>query len=323
MGKTKVIVRLLSLLLSTLLLLGSQGCARVKPAEEIQIRVILKSMDINYWKVVIAGANIATTEYLPQVEVVAPRNEEDSETQIGMIEQAVADGCDAIVLSAIDFTKTAVAVDAAKEQGVKVIVIDSDVDTDAVQARIMTNNYRAGQRIGEHLVRNMNYQGVLGLVGLRSMASNGQDRQKGIIDTINRYPDIEIREVLKVDSDIYIAKHETEELLERNPDLTAIAAVNEQTTIGMGLALSEAQRHGILAVGFDNAPESMSMLEERIFDAVIVQNQYAMGYLGVEYAVKSVQGTLEKGQNVDTGITVVTRDNMFLGDMQTLIFPFG
>lgn len=318
-------VRALALLLTAALLavsLGFAGCQERKPSEEIKICVLPKSMQISFWKVVIAGVNIATSEYKVDVEIHAPSSEEDYRTQIELVEQAIAGGCDAIVISAIDYSELAPVIEKAIASGIEVISIDSEVNTPKVKVRISTDNYRAGQRLAEHLIRNINYKGVMGVVGLRGLAQNGIERQQGIIDTVARYPDIELREIISVDSNIYAAKEGTREMLKRNPDITAVVAVNEQTTIGMGYALIEAEKN-ILAVGFDNATASMNMLEDKVFDAVIVQNQYAMGYLGIEYAVKAVQGIAKEEVDVDTGITVVTRDNMFVNDMQTLIFPFG
>ena len=58
-------------------------------------------------------------------------------------------------------------------------------------------------------------------------------------------------------------------------------------------------------------------------DALIVQNTYAMGYLGVESAYKLLTGhgdTLE--QTVDTTTRIINRENMFTMDGQKALFPF-
>lgn len=300
------------------------GCQRVIHSQDIRICVIPKSTQINFWKVVISGVNIATSEFKSDVTIKSTESEEDYETQIKLVEEAIAGGVDAIVLSAIEYNELVPVVEKAIDCGIEVITIDSGVNSPKVQVQIGTDNYRAGQRLAEHLIRNMNYKGVLGIVGLRGLAQNGIERQQGIIDTVSYYPGIELREVVSVDSNVYAAKQAALSFIEENPDVTAMVAVNEQTTIGMGYAIAALDRHEtILAMGFDNATASMNMLEESVLDAIIVQNQYAMGYLGVEYAIKAVQGKIKEDVVLDTGITVVTRDNMFVNNMQTLIFPFG
>lgn len=324
MKRNKTCIRAAALLLALCTAMFLTGCQRIIRSEEIKICVIPKSKQINFWKVVISGVNIATSEFKSDVEIKSTESEEDYATQIKLVEEAIAEDFDAIVLSAIEYNALVPVVEKAIDSGIEVITIDSGVNSPKVQVQIGTDNYRAGQRLAEHLIRNMNYKGVLGIVGLRGLAQNGIERQRGITDTVAHYPGIELREIVSVDSNVYAAKQATLRFLEENPDITAMAAVNEQTTIGMGYAVTQLEQgENILAVGFDNATASMNMLEENVLDAIIVQNQYAMGYLGVEYAIKAVQGKLKEDVVLDTGITVVTRDNMFVNNMQTLIFPFG
>ena len=61
-----------------------------------------------------------------------PKNEEDYETQNQMIAKAVEDGAEVIIFSAVDYEANADAINDAAGKGVKVVVIDSDVDSDAV-----------------------------------------------------------------------------------------------------------------------------------------------------------------------------------------------
>ena len=58
-------------------------------------------------------------------------------------------------------------------------------------------------------------------------------------------------------------------------------------------------------------------------DALVVQNPYAMGYLGVEAACKMLSGqggSLET--TVDTATRVVDRENLFTMDSQKALFAF-
>lgn len=312
----------LVLLVFLILLALPYGLRQVAPQKEPSIAVILKSKEIDFWKVVISGVNIAKGEFGVTVDIMSPVNEEDYITQIELINSAVADGYDAIVLSAIDYNRMVEAVDAAIDSGVPVVIIDSDVNSQKVLVRIGMDNYRAGQRLAEQLVRSMNYKGVVAIVGLKAMGENAMQRQQGMVDMFSVYPQIELREVVASAPEIHEAKLEAKRIIEQNPDLTAIAAVNEQTTIGVGEALIELGKPNLLAVGFDNAAVSMNMLEDEIFEWILVQNQFAMGYLGVEYALRSARGEITEPVTVDTGITDVTRHNMFVNDMQYLIFPF-
>ena len=57
-------------------------------------------------------------------------------------------------------------------------------------------------------------------------------------------------------------------------------------------------------------------------DALIVQNPFAMGYLGVEKAAALISGeSLESGE-IYTDVTTVTKQNLFDDDIQKILFKF-
>ena len=64
------------------------------------------------------------------------------------------------------------------------------------------------------------------------------------------------------------------------------------------------------------------MLETGEVDALIVQNPYAMGYLGVEYAWMLLKGEKVKETHIDTTTTLITRENMYNPENQKVLFPF-
>ena len=85
------------------------------------------------------------------------------------------------------------------------------------------------------------------------------------------------------------------------------------------LGLSE----DVFLVGFDSNVATVDGLQEGSVDALIVQNPYAMGYLGVESAYKLLSGqgsSLER--TVDTSTKIVDRRNLFTMDSQKALFAF-
>ena len=104
---------------------------------------IAKSTVSGFWKSVYAGASNAATACNLDLTFEGPKSEEDYETQNQMIANAVEDGAEVIIFSAVDYEANADAINDAAGKGVKVVVIDSDVDSDAVSCRIGTDNYDA------------------------------------------------------------------------------------------------------------------------------------------------------------------------------------
>ena len=110
---TKTIKRLLPAALAVLL----AGCA-MQPVDSTTARyrvalVAKNNRDSEFWDAVFTGAEAAATEYNLQLTITAPDDEEDYAAQNQLIADAVEDGAQAIVFSAIDYEATAAAIDAA------------------------------------------------------------------------------------------------------------------------------------------------------------------------------------------------------------------
>ena len=76
-------------------------------------------------------------------------------------------------------------------------------------------------------------------------------------------------------------------------------------------------------MGFDSNVATVDGLQEGSVDALVVQNPYAMGYLGVESAYKLLSGQGDSLEDtVDTSTQVVDRENIFTMDSQKALFAF-
>ena len=87
------------------------------------------------------------------------------------------------------------------------------------------------------------------------------------------------------------AKSATLRMLEEHPEINVLVTFNEWTSLGVGYAIQELEAGDrIRVVAFDSNVISVDMLESGEVDALIVQNPYAMGYIGVESAYKVLNG---------------------------------
>lgn len=288
------------------------------------VAIICKSTQSSFFKAVFAGANAASTEYNLTVSYEGPSNEEDQKTQNHLINQAVKNGAEVIVLSAVDYNANAKAVEDAASQGVKIIVIDSDVNSNVVGYRIGTDNYQAGKMAGEAALTCKDEVLNIGIVNFDKNSANGQQREEGFKDKISEDKRINRVKTIYVKSNIEAAKEATKELLTAHPEINVVTTFNEWTSLGVGYAISElGLKDEVTVVAFDNHVISVEMLEGGEVDALIVQNPYAMGYLGVEYAYKYIYELPITEEEIDTSTMLVTRENMYDEVCQRMLFPFN
>ena len=113
-------------------------------------------------------------------------------------------------------------------------------------------------------------------------------------------------------------------MLEEHPDINVLLAFYEPNSVGAAEAVKElGLSESVFLVGFDSNVATVDGLQDGCVDALVVQNPYAMGYLGVESAYKLLTGQ-DSGlaKTVDTSTQVVDRENMFSMDSQKALFAF-
>ena len=321
--KSISLIAVICIILNVLCSCGKDTGDIISDRAKTYVAVITKSTTSQYWKTTFAGANAAGAEYNLEVTFDGPENEEDYETQNSMIREAVKNGANAIVFSAVDYNANAAAINEAVEAGVKVVVIDSDVNSDLVSCRISTDNYKAGRMVGEAVLNGDEQDFKVGIVNFDKNSENGQQREKGFRDAVEGNSRVSIVSSVNVNSTTEEAKSATEKMLSENPDINIIVTFNEWTSLGVGYAVQDMDMASeVRVVAFDSNVVSVGMLETGEVDALIVQNPYAMGYLGVEYACMLINGEKIKESDIDTTTTLITRENMYEPDNQKVLFPF-
>ncbi len=316
----------LCLLLCFAVCLCAVSCASgAESDEKKKIAVIVKSVDSDFWHSFQNGVDAAAVEYNVSVTFEGAENEEDYTAQNELINKAVENGADAIVLSAANYTGTVQAVENAAKRGVKIVTADSGTNSDKVSLFIGTDNYKAGEEAARAAVAGFS-EGEkikIGLVNLAVGTDNGTQREKGFRDYIDKVPSAAVTAGISADSNLESATAAAKKLMIENPDINVIVGFNEWMALGVGYAvrqLGAADR--VRTVGFDSNVVSISMLETGEMQALIVQNPFAMGYLSVKYAARLTRGEAPEAAEIYTDVATVTKENMFDGDIQKLLFSF-
>ena len=312
-------------LCASLMLAGLCGCTSVSaPPAQHTVTMVAKSTQTEFWLSVFAGAEAAATEYNLQLTILGAETEEDYEAQNHLVEQAVEQGTEALVFSAIDYENNAAAVDAAARQGVKIVAIDSNVASDAVSTYIGTDNYAAGQMAAQAALDRVEGPLKVGIVNYDVSSANGQERERGAVEAFAASGRAEVVNIINTLASASYARIDTTHLLQEHPEINVLLAFNEPTCVGAAQAVRQMKlSEDVFLVGFDSNVETIDGLQDGSVDALIVQNPYAMGYLGVESAYKLLSGQDEKKKKkVDTSTRIVDQDNMFTIDSQKALFAF-
>lgn len=313
------------LLCGFLLLLTLSACAsNASTPPQHTVTLVAKSTETEFWLSVFAGAEAAATEYNMNLNIIGPETEEDYETQNTMVAETAEDGTEALIFSAIHYDNNAAAIDAAAKSGVKIVAIDSNVNSDAVSTYIGTDNYAAGQMAAQAALERVEGTLKVGLINYDISSANGQEREQGAVDTFTQSGRAQVVSGINTLAEAGQAQSDTADLLAQHPEINVLLAFNEPTSVGAAQAIEQLDcADSVFLVGFDSNVATVDGLQTGSVDALIVQNPYAMGYLGVESAYKLLSGqTSELPEIVDTSTRIVDRENLFSIDSQKALFAF-
>jgi ribose transport system substrate-binding protein len=308
---------------------NKSGSPAASGKKKLTIAVIPKGTTHEFWKSIHAGSNKAAGELSAQgneVEVIwkGPLREDDREQQIQVVEGFTAQGVDGIVLAPLDNRALVRPVEDAKRAGVPTVIIDSALESDAIVSFVATDNRKGGVLAADRLGQLLNGKGKVLVLRYAEGSASTTDREEGFLGEIKqKFPGIEL-----VSTDQYAgatrdtAKRASENLLNRFGDeVQGIFTPNESATAGMLLALQDIGKAGkVTFVGFDASQVFIDAMNANQLHGIVVQNPFNMGYLGVRSIVDHLQGKPGE-KRIDTGVTMVTRDNLEAPEIQTLLHP--
>lgn len=289
----------------------------------IEVTLIVKSQQkgFEFWELVRKGAQEAAKEFNVRLTIDGPMTEEDTQGQIDIVERAIESEPDVIILAAVDQEKLLPAAKEIKDQGIKLIVVDSNLSEKVEDCFVGTDNYAAAQSVGDAMGKAMDGKGTIAIIAHQTNTSTSVQRIDGFEYAIKNYPDIKVLEPYDIGDSVEKSCETTLQLLAEIPDITGIFATNQISAEGVTKALKETGKNNIRFFAFDSSTMQNEALENGIVDGFAVQMPFNMGYMGVKAAVDAYTGTLRK-TNIDTSFALATKENMREEEIQKLLYPF-
>ena len=300
-----------------------QNRQKSQEGQKTSIVFISKRLASNhdFWTSIVEGVEMAAADYGVELTIMGPDSETEIERQNAMIEDAIKLKPDAIVLVPSDVKLTVSYAKRIEEAGIKLVLMDSVMDEELGLCVVATDNRDGGYKMGEYLKYYADERTKIGIVGHIPEASTAIEREQGVREGLGEYAK-RVVDVVYCDSDIAKGTAVTLEMLDRHPEIDMLVGLNEDSARGAAHALKERGiADKIRLIGFDSSMEQVRLLEEGVFNAIVVQKPFNMGYLGAEMAYKAVIN--EKiPESVDSGSALITKDNLYTKENEKLIFPF-
>ncbi len=217
--------------------------------------------------------------------------QDDPARQLSGIEDLIARQVDLILVNPTDSTAVVPAILAANRAGIPVITVDRSADSGEVVAYIASDNILGGNMAGEFIAALLNGQGkVVELEGIPG-TNAARERGLGFSQAIAGYPGIEVVARQEAGFDRAKGLNVMENILQAQAEINAVFAHNDEMALGALIAIQSAGRADkIKVVGFDATDDAVKAVEEGRMLATVAQQPRLIGALGVETALRVLQG---------------------------------
>lgn len=300
---------------------------------EKTIYVIVKVLGNQYWSVLQAGAEQAGKDLGCNVVVVGTALESDIEGQLTLLQNAVSAQADGVVIAPLDSVSLDAPITEAYKSGMPIVLVDTVIKSDNYSAALMTNNVEAGKTAAEEMLLRLREKGLSETEEAQIAIQIGSTGSQTITDRVNGFKEAWaasapaawtiLADDIKVnDGDISKAVGFCQDFLTTYPNIKGMFGPNNGSTVGFVTGLTEAKRTDVTMIGFDFSSEIETMIRSGQYDvASVVQRQYYMGYDGVKTALELASGGTVAEKTIDTGVLLVSAENVDDTDVQEIINP--
>jgi ribose transport system substrate-binding protein len=296
------------------------GPAAPRPRDKA-IAVFKQGPESNaFWSAVCEGLASGAEDFGFAASVRAPRDETFVDEQIRMVRSAIAERPAAIILAAADVKLLVGPVREAKARGIKVICVDSFIESQDADARVGTDNYEAGQKCGSALRRLLPAGSTVEVMSYVQGSSTAIGRETGLRMALGEA--FEVGRASYSGSDTETAYRQARGILAARKGAFGIAALNLPTLAGAARALDESGRAAsVVLVGVDGSAEIVKRMERGVIRDAIVQKPFNMGYISMRVARELLSGKRQRQVYTNTGSVDINKGNMFAPENEKLLFP--
>jgi ribose transport system substrate-binding protein len=278
----------LKLITSALLAAAALGVTGAQAQEKPKLAFIVNAAS-DFWKLAEAGVKKAQGE-LPNYELQFRYPAQGTAAlQNALMDDLVAAGTDAIMISSVD-PKTSVDAFNKIAAQVPLFTTDSDAPDSNRIAYLGSSNTDAGVQAGEIAVKALpggaKCMGFVGFLG----ADNAKERIAGFRQAVDG-KGIELVDVRGDDVDFARARSNVDDVLAGMPEINCMVGFYSYNPPKIYEALQAAGKLGaITVIAFDEDPITLGAVRDGSFAGTVVQQPFEWGYQGMKLMAKFLEG---------------------------------
>lgn len=300
----------------------------LNPEPGSHIAVVVKNTKSSFWNSVKKGMDQAVKDLNQKmgykgedkikISFEGPTEETDVESQINIIDAVLSENPSVLCLAAIDMESCQAQLEAAAENDIPVVVLDSGVQSDLVNSVCATDNYTLGTEAAKKLAEVIGGQGQIAVMTHVAASQTSRDRETGFMETItNNYPEIEIVNISHENPETSMTEM-AEAVLKLYPDVKGYFGTNEHAANAVLDAVSTSGRE-IVVLGIDAGKKQIDAVKKGTEIGTFVQNSYGMGYATIVAAMRA-DLELENDAFINCGYQWIDGSNIELPEYANYLY---
>ena len=299
----------------------------LNPEPGTRIAVVVKNTKTGFWKNVKKGMDDAVEDLNEKmgykgedkikISFEGPGNETDVESQINIIDAVLSENPSILCLAAIDMESCQPQVEEATLNGIPLVVLDSGVQSEQVNAICATDNYAAGTEAAKKMAEALGEKGQVAIMAHVETSESSQKRVAGFTDEMKNHPEIEIVNISYENEETSMSEL-AEAVLKLYPEVKGYYCTNEIATNNV-LDIVNTSDKEVKVIGFDSGEKQIKAVKDGVELGMFAQNPYGMGYATIVAGVRADQG-LENDAFINTGYQWIDSTSIELPEYKNYLY---
>ncbi len=303
-------------------LIFMNGCAGGGHAPAEKYILVADNTKIPYWQAAVQGLNHAAAEMKVHSELQGPDGH-DPQGEHDAFRRAVAEKPSGILVSVSDTNVLGTDINAAVDQGIPVLTIDSDAPDSKRIFFVGTDNFNAGSLGGKLTAKLLNGKGNVVIYTIPSQV-NLKDRLAGYEAAFADHTDVKVMQVVDMNGNSDVAFDSAKKLLDSKAKVDAFICLEALSCPAVADVVNRANMNGkVKIIAMDTDPGTVDWIKKGVISATIAQKPYTMAYFGAKllgdihlHPIKPLGANWSQNvfspypTFVDTGAFVVNKDNV-------------
>lgn len=251
---------------------------------------------VGYFVAVREGIDKAAAEN--NVEITYSDAGWDASKQLSQVEDLISKKVDLIAIAAVDSNAAKTAVRMANEANIPILAFTNAIgdkesgEYEGLITYVGQNEVETGKLTGE-LAKSLLGEkgGKVVLIEGRPGTSPQINRRKGVMEALDTNKNFEVVYTQTSNWEKEQALKIVEDLIQKNQTIDVIIAQDDNSAIGAGMALKEANlKDKILVIGLGGSTEGLNAVKSGLIDGTTYMSAVEEGYTAITAAVKYLNG---------------------------------